>query len=60
MATDSKLGLVIGIGIVVAVAVVYFPKAIQRDRTNSVVPSLPAATRPIETQTAMTPSAEGR
>lgn len=60
MATDSKLGLVIGVGIVVAVAVVYFPRAAQRDRTNSVVPSLPAATHPVETQTAMTTGTESR
>jgi hypothetical protein len=44
MATDTKLGLVLGVGLVIAVAVIYFPKTAQADRTTAVVPSLPAAT----------------
>jgi hypothetical protein len=43
MATDMKLGMVLGVGVVLAVAVVYFPKAGHSDRANAVVPSLPAA-----------------
>jgi hypothetical protein len=43
MATDMKLGMVLGVGVVLAVAVVYFPKAGRPDRANAVVPSLPAA-----------------
>jgi hypothetical protein len=45
MGTDSKLGLVVGVGLVLAVAVIYFPRGAQADRTAAVVPSLPAATR---------------
>ncbi|HEY1376911.1 MAG TPA: hypothetical protein VGF55_08955 [Gemmataceae bacterium] len=54
MATDMKLGLVVGVAVVLAVAVIYFPKAGKSDRTNAVVPSLPAATRGAES--AMLPS----
>jgi hypothetical protein len=43
MATDTRLGLVIGLGVVLAVAVVYFPKAGRPDRAAAVVPSLPSA-----------------
>jgi hypothetical protein len=43
MATDMKLGMVLGVGVVLAVAVVYFPKAGRPDRASAVVPSLPAA-----------------
>jgi hypothetical protein len=49
MGTDSKLGLVVGVGVVLAVAVIYFPKGVQTDRTTAVVPSLPAATRAADT-----------
>jgi len=46
MATDTKLGLVIGVAVVLTVGVIYYPKVNQsRDRANAVVPSLPAATR---------------
>jgi hypothetical protein len=49
MATDTRLGLVIGVAVVLAVAVIYFPKSGTADRTNSVVPSLPAAARGTDT-----------
>jgi hypothetical protein len=49
MGTDSKLGMVVGVGVVLAVAVIYFPKGVQTDRTAAVVPSLPAATRSADT-----------
>jgi hypothetical protein len=49
MATDTRLGLVVGVGLVLAVAVIYFPKAGHGDRTNAVVPSLPAAARGTDT-----------
>ncbi len=58
MATDMKLGLVVGVGVVLAVAVIYFPKAGRPDRTNAVVPSLPAATRGAES--ALRPPADYR
>jgi hypothetical protein len=45
MTTDVKLGMVVGLGVVLAVAVTYFPKAGPRQGTGAVVPSLPAATR---------------
>jgi hypothetical protein len=45
MATDTKLGLVVGVVVVMAVAVVYFPKKAPTDRTTAVVPSLPAVSR---------------
>jgi hypothetical protein len=41
--------MVVGVGVVLAVAVIYFPKGVQPDRTTAVVPSLPAATRSIDT-----------
>ena len=44
MATDTRLGLVVGVAVVLAVAVIYFPKAGRSDRSSAVVPSLPAAT----------------
>ncbi len=43
MATDVKLGMVVGLGVVLAVAVTYFPKAGPRTGTGAVVPSLPTA-----------------
>ena len=43
MATDSKLGLVVGVVVVMAVAVVYFPRTGASNRRTAVVPSLPAA-----------------
>jgi hypothetical protein len=49
MTTDARLGLVVGVAVVLAVAVVYFPKAGRADRANSVVPSLPAAARAADT-----------
>ncbi len=49
MGTDSKFGLVVGVGVVLAVAVIYFPRGVQTDRTAAVVPSLPAATRAVDT-----------
>jgi hypothetical protein len=49
MGTDTKLGLVVGVVVVMAVAVIYFPKGAQTDRTASVVPSLPAAGRAADT-----------
>lgn len=49
MGTDTKLGMVVGVGLVMAVAVLYFPKATQSDRTAAVVPSLPAAGRAADT-----------
>jgi hypothetical protein len=54
MATDSKLGLVVGVGVVLAVAVIYFPKGVQTDRTAAVVPSLPAVSH--GTDTALLPT----
>ena len=48
MATDVKLGLVVGLGVVLAVAVTYFPKAGPRARSGAVVPSLPVAARGAE------------
>jgi hypothetical protein len=41
--------MVVGVGLVLAVAVIYFPKGVQTDRTAAVVPSLPAATRSADT-----------
>jgi hypothetical protein len=49
MGTDTKLGLVVGVAVVMAVAVIYFPKNAQADRTAAVVPSLPAANRAADT-----------
>jgi hypothetical protein len=46
MATDVKLGLVVGLGVVLAVAVTYYPKAGPRTGAGAVVPSLPAAGAP--------------
>ena len=46
-------------GVVLAVAVIYFPKAGQADRANAVVPSLPAAARGPDTALLpQTPAAE--
>ena len=45
MATDAKLGLVVGLGVVLSVAVTYYPKAGPRRGTGTVVPPRPAATR---------------
>ncbi len=47
MGKDTKLGLVVGLGVVLAVAVTYFPREGGRGAGTSgnVVPSLPAATR---------------
>lgn len=47
MATETKLGMVVGLGLVIAVAVTYFPKIATPPlpgRTGSVLPSLPGAT----------------
>ena len=44
MTTDSKLGLVIGLGLVMIVAVTYYPKTAETGKTPAnVVPSLPNA-----------------
>ncbi len=46
MSTDIKLGMVVGLGLVLTVAVTYYSKAVTpppNGRTGSVVPSLPAA-----------------
>ena len=47
MATDIKLGLVVGLGVVIAVAVTYYSKAAPTPagRAGSVMPSRPAASR---------------
>jgi hypothetical protein len=44
---DTKLGLVVGLGVVLAVAVTYFPREGGRTggASGNVVPSLPAVTR---------------
>jgi hypothetical protein len=44
MSTDTKLGMVVGLGIVIAVAVTYYPKGTppKTGRTGSVMPSLPS------------------
>jgi hypothetical protein len=56
VATDTRLGLVIGLGVVLAVAVIYFPKAGHPDRATAVVPSLPGAVR--GTESALRPPAQ--
>jgi hypothetical protein len=45
MATDVKFGLVVGLGVVIAVAVTYYPKgsAAPAGRAGSVMPTLPGA-----------------
>jgi len=47
MTTDVKFGMVVGLGVVIAVAVTYFPKnaAAPAGRAGSVMPSLPALYR---------------
>ena len=45
MATDVKFGLVVGLGVVLAVAVTYYPKAGSRGGGGAAVPSLPAPAR---------------
>ena len=45
MGTDTKLGMVVGVAAVLAVAIIYFPKTAPTDRTTAVVPSLPTVTR---------------
>jgi hypothetical protein len=49
MSTDSKFGMVIGVVVVLAVAIIYFPKTTPSDRTTAVVPSLPAVSRGMDT-----------
>jgi len=49
MSTDTKLGMVVGVAVVMAVAVIYFPKSSHADRTTAVVPSLPSANRSTDT-----------
>lgn len=47
MGNDSRLGLVIGLAIVLAVAVTYYPKMNGTSQPQAnVVPSLPSATPP--------------
>jgi hypothetical protein len=46
MTTDVKLGMVVGLGVVVAVAVTYFPKAGQLSGTAGTVPAVTAAAQP--------------
>ena len=45
MTTDIKLGMVVGLGLVLTVAVTYYSKAVTppSGRAGSVVPSLPSA-----------------
>ena len=45
MAMDAKLGLVVGLGLVLTVAVTYYPKTGPRRGAGTVVPSRPASTR---------------
>jgi hypothetical protein len=40
MGTDTKLGMVVGVVAVLAVAIIYFPKTAPSDRTTAVVPSI--------------------
>jgi len=45
MTTDIKLGMVVGLGLVLTVAVTYYTKTVPppNGRTGNVVPSLPAS-----------------
>ncbi|HTK76235.1 MAG TPA: hypothetical protein VL371_13310 [Gemmataceae bacterium] len=45
MTTDIKLGMVVGLGLVLTVAVTYYSKSVPspNGRTGNVVPSLPSA-----------------
>jgi hypothetical protein len=45
MTTDIKLGMVVGLGLVLTVAVTYYSKSVTppNGRTSNVVPSLPSA-----------------
>jgi hypothetical protein len=45
MTTDIKLGMVVGLGVVLTVAVTYYSKNVapSNARTGNVVPSLPSA-----------------
>jgi hypothetical protein len=45
MTTDIKLGMVVGLGVVLTVAVTYYSKNVPppNGRTGNVVPSLPSA-----------------
>ena len=45
MTTDIKLGMVVGLGVVLAVAVTYYSKSVPppNGRAGNVLPSLPAA-----------------
>jgi hypothetical protein len=45
MAIDAKLGLVVGLGVVLAVAVTYYPKSGPRRGTGTAVPPRAAAAR---------------
>lgn len=49
MSADSKLGMVLGVVVVLTVAVIYFPKSSPSDRTTAIVPSLPAMSRGVDT-----------
>jgi hypothetical protein len=45
MATDAKLGLVVGLGVVLTVAVTYYPKTGPRRGAGTAVPARPTAAR---------------
>jgi hypothetical protein len=45
MAIDAKLGMVVGLGLVLTVAVTYYPKTGPRRGTGTVVPPRPAEAR---------------
>lgn len=45
MTTDVKLGLVVGLGVVLAVAVTYYPKASRHGGAGTAVPVLPTPAR---------------
>jgi hypothetical protein len=58
MASDVKLGMVVGLGVVIAVAVTYYSKAVPvpTGRADSVMPSLPAVARSGEPHAAGNPA----
>jgi hypothetical protein len=59
MTTDVKLGMVVGLAVVLAVAVTYFPKTGTRGGAHAVVPSLPAV-READAPNGQQPDAAGR
>jgi hypothetical protein len=57
MTIDVKLGLVVGLGVVLAVAVTYYPKAGRKGGPGPAVPALPTPARASASPTDPRPTA---